>query len=67
MVALDLDECSAKVRTGDPVEDDADLDLPLWSGVLPLRLVAGAPIVASLATGGGDTPQSVLAAFAPGS
>jgi nitroimidazol reductase NimA-like FMN-containing flavoprotein (pyridoxamine 5'-phosphate oxidase superfamily) len=40
VVALDLGECSAKVRTGPPVDDDADLALPAWAGVVPLRMVA---------------------------
>jgi uncharacterized protein len=44
ILRLPLTEVSAKVRTGD-VEDDApDYALPLWAGVIPLRLVAEAPI-----------------------
>ena len=38
-----LEEVSAKVRTGDPVDDEADYALDLWAGVLPLRLQAGEP------------------------
>jgi nitroimidazol reductase NimA-like FMN-containing flavoprotein (pyridoxamine 5'-phosphate oxidase superfamily) len=45
VLCLALDEVSAKVRTGPPVDDEADLDLPVWSGVLPLSMVAGAPLV----------------------
>jgi len=41
VLALPLDEASAKVRTGGPVDDEADLDLDVWAGVLPLRMVAG--------------------------
>lgn len=37
-------EASAKVRTGGPVDDQEDMDWPVWAGVLPLRLVSGAPI-----------------------
>lgn len=44
ILKLPLTEVSAKVRTG-PVEDDAeDYALPVWAGVIPLRLVAEAPI-----------------------
>jgi len=44
ILKLPLTEVSAKVRTGD-VEDDApDYALPVWAGVIPLRLVADAPI-----------------------
>jgi nitroimidazol reductase NimA-like FMN-containing flavoprotein (pyridoxamine 5'-phosphate oxidase superfamily) len=44
VVRLPLTEASAKVRTGPPVEDDADLTLGHWAGELPLSLVAGAPV-----------------------
>lgn len=43
LVRVALDEVSAKVRAGPPVDDDGDLDVPVWAGVLPLRLVAGEP------------------------
>jgi uncharacterized protein len=44
VLALPLDEVSAKVRTGPPVDDEADYDLPIWAGVLPLRQVPEAPV-----------------------
>jgi len=37
-------EASAKVRSGPPKDDEADLDLPIWAGVLPLVTTAGALI-----------------------
>jgi len=44
ILKLPLTEVSAKVRTG-PVEDDADdYALPVWAGVIPLRLVADKPL-----------------------
>ena len=43
VIAVDLDEVSAKIRSGGPVDDDEDMSLPVWAGVLPLGLVAGAP------------------------
>ena len=43
VVRVDLDEVSAKVRRGPPIDDHADLGLPVWAGVLPLRVVAGDP------------------------
>ena len=43
VLALDLVEVSAKVRTGEPVDDAEDLALPHWAGVIPLSLTAGAP------------------------
>ena len=41
MLALDLDEASAKVRTGPPVDDDEDYELDVWAGVIPLAMQAG--------------------------
>jgi len=40
VLALPLEEVSAKVRTGGPVDDEADYSLPTWAGVLPLEIVA---------------------------
>jgi nitroimidazol reductase NimA-like FMN-containing flavoprotein (pyridoxamine 5'-phosphate oxidase superfamily) len=44
VLGLHLDEVSAKVRSGPPVDDDEDYALPLWAGVLPVAGVVGAPI-----------------------
>ena len=44
VLALPLDEVSAKVRTGPPKDDDPDYDLPIWAGVLPLALTPGDPV-----------------------
>jgi nitroimidazol reductase NimA-like FMN-containing flavoprotein (pyridoxamine 5'-phosphate oxidase superfamily) len=46
VLALPLDECSVKVRTGGPKDDDEDMDLPVWAGVVPLATVPGAPVPA---------------------
>ncbi len=46
VLALPLDEASAKVRTGPPVDDEEDLALPHWAGVVPMSLVPGEPIPA---------------------
>jgi uncharacterized protein len=43
VLALAIDEASAKVRTGPPGDFDADLDLPVWAGVIPLSTVPGEP------------------------
>ena len=44
VVRVPLDEASAKVRTGGPKDDPEDLDLPIWAGQVPLRIVPGAPV-----------------------
>lgn len=36
VVAMDIDEASAKIRNGPPVDDDEDYDHPVWAGVQPL-------------------------------
>jgi len=41
VLKIALDEASAKVRTGGPVDDEEDYALPIWAGVLPLRLKGG--------------------------
>jgi nitroimidazol reductase NimA-like FMN-containing flavoprotein (pyridoxamine 5'-phosphate oxidase superfamily) len=38
ILALALDEASAKIRTGPPTDDEGDLELPVWAGVIPLAL-----------------------------
>jgi uncharacterized protein len=45
VLRLPLDEASAKVRTGGPLDDDEDMALPVWAGHVPLRIVAGEPVV----------------------
>ena len=35
-LAFSLHEASAKVRTGMPIDDEEDLELPIWSGLIPL-------------------------------
>jgi hypothetical protein len=43
ILAVELREASAKIRTGPPLDDEEDVDLPIWAGVLPLRTVAERP------------------------
>jgi len=38
VLAMDIAEASAKIRTGPPKDDEADYDLPVWAGVLPLEV-----------------------------
>jgi uncharacterized protein len=44
VLSLPLDEASAKVRTGPPIDDDEDYDLPVWAGVLPLETAVAPPV-----------------------
>lgn len=44
LMAITLNEASAKIRTGPPIDDEPDYELPVWAGVVPLALQANAPI-----------------------
>ncbi|MBD2019886.1 pyridoxamine 5'-phosphate oxidase family protein [Leptolyngbya sp. FACHB-36] len=44
VLALPLEEASAKIRTGPPIDDADDYALPVWAGVVPLNLAPLAPI-----------------------
>lgn len=44
IVAVDIGDVSAKVRTGGVGDEPEDLTLDVWAGVIPLRLMAGEPI-----------------------
>jgi nitroimidazol reductase NimA-like FMN-containing flavoprotein (pyridoxamine 5'-phosphate oxidase superfamily) len=44
VLSLSLDEASAKVRTGPPLDDEEDYALPVWAGELPLRVVPQTPV-----------------------
>ena len=44
VLLLPINEASAKIRTGNPVDDEEDYDLDVWAGVIPLNLTTAAPI-----------------------
>ncbi len=44
VLSLPLDEASAKIRSGPPLDDEEDYELPVWAGVVPLQMIAGPPI-----------------------
>lgn len=43
VLSLPISECSAKVRTGPPLDDEPDYTLDVWAGVVPLKLAWGKP------------------------
>jgi nitroimidazol reductase NimA-like FMN-containing flavoprotein (pyridoxamine 5'-phosphate oxidase superfamily) len=47
VVAVAIDNASAKVRTGMPVDEPEDVDLPYWGGIIPIRQQLGDPIADS--------------------
>jgi nitroimidazol reductase NimA-like FMN-containing flavoprotein (pyridoxamine 5'-phosphate oxidase superfamily) len=44
VMRLPIEEFSAKVRQGPPIDDEEDYSFPTWAGVIPLQMVAGAPV-----------------------
>ncbi|MGO9341297.1 MAG: pyridoxamine 5'-phosphate oxidase family protein [Acidimicrobiales bacterium] len=44
VIRLPIHEASAKVRTGGPKDDEEDMDLPIWAGVIPLHMSSGPPV-----------------------
>ena len=55
-----IEEASAKVRTGPPLDDEEDYSLPVWAGVLPLIFEAKLPISDSRLTDGIKVPKYLL-------
>jgi uncharacterized protein len=60
VLALDLAETSAKIRTGGPKDDPEDYALPIWAGVVPMRVVAGDPLPDAKLTDGIPVAASAL-------
>jgi nitroimidazol reductase NimA-like FMN-containing flavoprotein (pyridoxamine 5'-phosphate oxidase superfamily) len=61
VLAMPIDEASAKLRTGPPGDDEEDYALDAWAGVLPLALTAGAPQPDPRLRDGIDVPEHVRA------
>lgn len=59
VLAIEIDEASAKIRTGDPGDEEEDYELPIWAGVLPIHLHYGTPIPDPLLKAGIPLAQSV--------
>jgi uncharacterized protein len=66
VLALSLEEASAKIRTGPPVDDEADYALPVWAGELPLRVIADAPVADPRLDAGVMMPESICERFPRG-
>ena len=59
VLEVTIDEASAKIRTGPPLDDEEDYDLPVWAGTIPLRLSPSAPIEDSRLKSGVRVPDYV--------
>jgi nitroimidazol reductase NimA-like FMN-containing flavoprotein (pyridoxamine 5'-phosphate oxidase superfamily) len=66
VLRVPLVEVSAKIRKGPPIDDEADMNLPIWAGGLPFRLIAAAP-VADPQLGGEYQPPGYIVNYRRGS
>lgn len=65
IVSINIDDASAKIRTGQVKDDDEDYALPIWAGVVPLELSAGDPITDPELPADIETPEHTMG-FKPG-
>jgi nitroimidazol reductase NimA-like FMN-containing flavoprotein (pyridoxamine 5'-phosphate oxidase superfamily) len=59
VLALPIEEASVKARSGPPGDEPEDYELPIWAGVLPLRVEPEPPVADPLLSPGIDVPSSV--------
>ena len=57
VLTLPLVEASAKIRTGPPIDDEPDYELPVWAGEIPLTLTTGEPVADPRLNAGTAFPQ----------
>ncbi len=67
VIRIDIEEASGKMRTGDPVDEREDYDLPVWAGLLPVERHFGSPRADARLSPDIELPASVRKAVLPGS
>lgn len=60
VLEFSIEEASAKIRTGPPLDDEEDYSLPVWAGILPVSLEARPPIPDSRLPDDIEVPEYVL-------
>ncbi|HZU42314.1 MAG TPA: pyridoxamine 5'-phosphate oxidase family protein [Terriglobales bacterium] len=60
VLEMEIEEASAKIRAGGPLDDEADYELPIWAGVIPVELKAHAPVADTRLTGNFQVPEYAL-------
>lgn len=60
VLIVDIEQGSAKIRTGGPSDDKEDYELPIWAGVIPMDTVFRKPVTDPLLKEGIPMPPSVL-------
>jgi nitroimidazol reductase NimA-like FMN-containing flavoprotein (pyridoxamine 5'-phosphate oxidase superfamily) len=59
VLRLPIEEASAKVRTGQPIDDEEDSAMNVWAGVLPIGLQFRKPVADDRLPGGTEPPQNI--------
>lgn len=59
VIAVGIEEASAKIREGGPKDDKRDYELPIWAGVVPMKVVSGTPIPDELLADGIELPDYI--------
>lgn len=57
---VEIEEASAKIRTGPPGDEKEDYDLDIWAGVIPIQLISGEPIADSLLKKGVEMSNAAM-------
>jgi nitroimidazol reductase NimA-like FMN-containing flavoprotein (pyridoxamine 5'-phosphate oxidase superfamily) len=60
VLSMSLAEASAKVRTGQPEDDEADYEFPVWAGVIPVSFAIHPPVADPRNLPGVEMPDDVL-------
>lgn len=59
VLGMEIGEASAKIRSGPPKDEEEDYALPIWAGVLPVRMVTGEPEADPRGLAGLEPPEYV--------
>lgn len=62
VIAVPIEQAVAKARSGGPIDDDEDYDLPIWGGVVPVGLALGKPQDDGRLLKGVNVPKSITKA-----
>lgn len=65
VVTMEIEQASAKVRSGPPVDDEEDYALPIWAGVVPASVSYGDPTDDSRLVPGVSVPDYLVSAHKP--
>ena len=65
VLEIPIQEVSAKIRVGPPLDEEEDYELPVWAGVLPLRVTASSPIADPRLSADTDVPDYAARYYGP--